>query len=988
MNLFTSAFRIVFFLTLLAGCSHPLEIVGGGDILSESTTRDCSWEAQPCANVIVGSYEDSYRAVAREGWQFSHWDNYCEQMGNDSTTPCTFEANSATVRKHWSKTMPPLVANFIPSANNQLSYLPIGTNVRMLKPGSLQYFLTLATDAGIVLVRAPLNESKDGLIIVDSLPTKAIADMASVFHGQFLVAYKDGGIELFVYDESGMKLLASSDHIASAVTSLSPGTMLALIKEADGAQELVTLVADGNGKLVTNNRIGNLGSSAQLFGRYLLTDNGSGAGSLRLLEANENNQLTFSNYHLDYNDTSDLLPRFIVPYYAGNGIAQLLTFGNSFEQEGVYQTKVQLLELGDETSGEVRVISEFTLETPEVIDINHVAVNGEDIFSQDSIANKKIMRVYILTGGSLLAYRLPDFTRDPDPLPLAGEGLLMIGQKYFTYDTALHSGLLPTTPVGRVFLEGDVVGANVSIHRYPDVSGAPLCTFISGVAIEVPEICVSEPGLYLVTAAGGFNTRFNGERLPADAYLPVDNTLHALMTHMDFKRDWRVSLHTELVYTMLQPSISALLPNVNLNDFIDRYTALKTMLRFNSWHQEYVPRVRTAPSNTPLDQLPEYSNLQGTLLSKAFPELAQAFRDGKDIYNEAASLGIVPAQLSGVELPRPEVLLGESGGGLQIGDSNLSVIVDGATRFYAINSDDSLTFKGEIDTRHTNLTGDWVLAASSTSTDQTSQLPGAARVFSLEGSGPPRLIAEMNDSFAGGMRLSADRLYVLRRSSDGPYGLELITRDIDAFGASTTELGSISLPDCRCDVSDFQVYRNKIYVIQIRVGNDGNDSSESITTVFGIDADGLPHRIESLTNYSVIPDYFVFDGDIAWLKPWSLRLNQNDDTFLSYYQAVSDLRLFDLSSDFGLQEIVGSTLPDQSIITQDLAVVNQHLVSLDAHVLRAYEYSKDSPAEDWSLSYLNPLPETFFEMKLHGTTAYLLGNGHISSLRLPLTAPE
>ncbi len=54
-------------LACLAGCSHPLEIAGEGDILSASGERDCSLEeynsgAPNCSeNYINGAYDEIYR---------------------------------------------------------------------------------------------------------------------------------------------------------------------------------------------------------------------------------------------------------------------------------------------------------------------------------------------------------------------------------------------------------------------------------------------------------------------------------------------------------------------------------------------------------------------------------------------------------------------------------------------------------------------------------------------------------------------------------------------------------------------------------------------------------------------------------------------------------------------------------------------------------------------------------------------------------------
>lgn len=110
--------RTLLTLTLLAfvsACSHPLEIVGEGDILSESGGRTCMlYEFQAgldtCSkNYVVRGYQETYYAVPHQDWKFEHWVNYCaEAIDNE----CSFSADAAIVWKFWGATVPPLRAVF------------------------------------------------------------------------------------------------------------------------------------------------------------------------------------------------------------------------------------------------------------------------------------------------------------------------------------------------------------------------------------------------------------------------------------------------------------------------------------------------------------------------------------------------------------------------------------------------------------------------------------------------------------------------------------------------------------------------------------------------------------------------------------------------------------------------------------------------------------------------------------------------------------
>ena len=105
-------------LVFVYACSHPLEIVGEGDILSASGNRDCLLEdfntAQPnCAqNYVLGDYLETYFAVPRAGWEFSAWEVYCTAATDNE---CSFILGAATVQQYWFQTAPALRAVFIPA---------------------------------------------------------------------------------------------------------------------------------------------------------------------------------------------------------------------------------------------------------------------------------------------------------------------------------------------------------------------------------------------------------------------------------------------------------------------------------------------------------------------------------------------------------------------------------------------------------------------------------------------------------------------------------------------------------------------------------------------------------------------------------------------------------------------------------------------------------------------------------------------------------
>lgn len=116
-------------LLLLQGCSHPIEIVGEGDVLSASGNRDCLLEDHAanldnCSkNLVANDYQETYYAVPRADWTFHRWANYC---GDATGNECEFNVSADTVQQFWGQTASPLTAIFRPTVNTGLNALLIG----------------------------------------------------------------------------------------------------------------------------------------------------------------------------------------------------------------------------------------------------------------------------------------------------------------------------------------------------------------------------------------------------------------------------------------------------------------------------------------------------------------------------------------------------------------------------------------------------------------------------------------------------------------------------------------------------------------------------------------------------------------------------------------------------------------------------------------------------------------------------------------------
>ena len=116
-------------LLLLQGCSHPIDIIGEGDVLSASGDRNCLLEEHAAGqdncrkNLVIDDYQETYFAVPRPDWTFHRWVNYCAgATGNE----CTFNLSADTVHQYWGQTAAPLTAIFRPTVNTGLNALLIG----------------------------------------------------------------------------------------------------------------------------------------------------------------------------------------------------------------------------------------------------------------------------------------------------------------------------------------------------------------------------------------------------------------------------------------------------------------------------------------------------------------------------------------------------------------------------------------------------------------------------------------------------------------------------------------------------------------------------------------------------------------------------------------------------------------------------------------------------------------------------------------------
>jgi len=189
-------FLVLLLLSIATACSHPLEIIGNGDISSSTGENDCSLENQPCANTITGDYNVTYLALPRAGWIFSGWEGCGAQF-----PACTFNVTGSLVDQYWGQTAPSLRARF--------SQHDGGTSISTSSTWSA-VDQTVVVDVGVsgftpTSVRLYPMGLEGGSVEVDTSPPFSLTLDAS--------AFEPGDYEMLVLVDDGSNAISQTEVI-------------------------------------------------------------------------------------------------------------------------------------------------------------------------------------------------------------------------------------------------------------------------------------------------------------------------------------------------------------------------------------------------------------------------------------------------------------------------------------------------------------------------------------------------------------------------------------------------------------------------------------------------------------------------------------------------------------------------------------------------------------------------------------------------------
>lgn len=197
---------LLVFLSIIYGCSHPIEIVGEGDVLSITGTRNCSLEdfqagRENCTkNLVQGEYKETYYAVPRSGWEFSQWINYCADAVKNE---CAFSIPANAVQKNWFKTMPSLRAIFVRAEPTPIDDLyAINTSPPGVRCSdgssatepSLHYYITAKQTGSAIRLRRDFIPKIPGLTNIDQSDMTGTIDANSNFSVAWYTTLSGSGV--------------------------------------------------------------------------------------------------------------------------------------------------------------------------------------------------------------------------------------------------------------------------------------------------------------------------------------------------------------------------------------------------------------------------------------------------------------------------------------------------------------------------------------------------------------------------------------------------------------------------------------------------------------------------------------------------------------------------------------------------------------------------------------------------------------------------
>ncbi len=536
------------------------------------------------------------------------------------------------------------------------------------------------------------------------------------------------------------------------------------------------------------------------------------------------------------------------------------------------------------------------------------------------------------------------------------------------------------TSEGSVGVHRPVSNSEVTLSHISNIN-TPICSGTSGIlhgTLAFETECFEQEGLYVIAAE-------NGSDDIRGADTPVKGRMRAILPRKQLETGWSVNPLSETAALLMQEQIEEQVASPDDNRFWQQYIAIAKLMMPRLFYTRYQSRIdgvemSRGPHDLPYSSVGVFGHREGF-----YSAAIEAIHNGESIADISPLKEILTGNLLDIEQPVVQAKLTSAGSDLQLSGNILSVTTDEGVNLYEIREDSTLALASTIQlesVRFVSLQGDRLAVAQSLDDPGSysysySFSANKIAIYDISDTRSPRLMGRVVDQNITGMLVDGFRIFFHVQPANMAGELHVI----DASPNTTfSEAGRVDIERCGGCVSTMQIHNDILYVLQRLIGGDGGPLFTNIQTIDVRDETDMRPLGTLPDAPNSRPEYFVFAGEFAWLKAWNPEFKRNGGSFLLNWPGSPEIRLMDLRDPADLKEIELPAPPPLDILSRDIAVLNRSLVTLDAHAIRAYAYPEPrSGNNEHALSYLNPLHQTYYEMKLHGNTAFLLGDGHIAT---------
>ncbi|MEM7290759.1 MAG: hypothetical protein AAF412_10395, partial [Pseudomonadota bacterium] len=561
-----------------------------------------------------------------------------------------------------------------------------------------------------------------------------------------------------------------------------------------------------------------------------------------------------------------------------------------------------------------------------------------------------------LTGNALWGFDLPSLSQAYEiPLQHNHRGMTIAEDTAFLYGSTLTRFELPeiepsVQSTGAALL-GRIVGADVTLHRYPDFDGEPICSTVTSDSTDInqaglvvlPASCAQDAGLYRITISGGVDIDANNDGIRDPQGTPVQGSMHALLTHVQIAQSgWAVTPLTEVAYQLQSAQFGSLASN----EVLENLDVIASLLLINSVEGNVVLDADDLNAWQPRDH-GGGSLIEGDALLDA---VVNAIVSGSSV------LDAVHDEMFSI----PSFLV-FSNYVQHVSGNDALIAVRSANQIHLVDvrNENRMVERANIildDIVDHRVVGDLMLVSTAPN-DAINDPPSMLHIYDISNPDNPQLLSQLNQP---AQRLAMHNGLVVMTSLNADQSTELLTVDI-------------SNPLAPAVTGRLTVHEE--FTVSLRV-HDGHaymvwgSTSGGFVSVISLENPTSPQLVDESIQFDIFGaaiEYFVFEGDIGYSMP-SRALAPSDPVIENY----------DFSTPSSPSRIATAAVdPD----TRVLAISNGGLVQLTGSALHGVQLPGLAQA------YEIPFPQNYGNMEVIVNSAYLFHNT-LTRVSIPVIQPS